>query len=412
MLASSAGTFLILLIAAGATGSWVYRHATAPETATLSVVSGGGALVRSPGDSDWRLVDAETRLSERDQISTALGTVVWVTAFDGSTIEIAEDTVVTVNHLRSSRFLNRTKLIDVTLERGAVYIGMAPRGDFSYSEFIVRAGDTRVTMSDARNRVGAGSFLVEVMPAVDGASERAAVRAAVLRGDAIIAGPGGETTLTAPWQLIVDAAGVHGDLASAVRELIVNGSFDQGLAGWVEFTTRGPLAPEALPIAASIELVQEQTPRGSKVAVELLRPSDALNTATAGIRQRIGKSIRLQSSLVLDFDVKISDQQPPSSGADLTQFPLTFEINYVDAAGQENRWTHSYYILSEPAVSIPRDRATRLERDTWQRVVFDLRNLSPLPRQVTSIVVYASGESYQTRVANISLTSAELVDQE
>lgn len=392
-------------------GFWTYRHATAPETATLEVVSGGGALVRSPGDSDWRLIDAGTRVRERDQISTALGTVVWVTTFDGSTIEVAEDTIVTIERMRSSRFLNRTKLIDVELDRGTVYLGMASRGDYTYSELVVRTGNIRVVMSDERGRDGAGSYLVERLPDLDGQQSPTA-RVAVLRGEVRVSTSVEDTRLAAAQQVFIDSSGRISSATSAVRELVVNGTFEYGLDGWVDFVHRGPLAPEGLPPGASVELVYDQTPRGGTVAIELLRPSDAINTAVAGIRQRIGKTIRIHSSLMLDIEIRITDQQPPSSGADLTQFPLIIEINYIDTDGQENRWSHGYYILSDPGVRIPRDRATRLERDMWQRIVFDLRNLSPLPRQVTSIVLYASGESYQTRIANISLTSAELVETE
>jgi hypothetical protein len=406
----------VVCIAVMATASvaavWVYRHSTTPETARLQIVSGGGALVRSPGDSDWRLINVETRVGERDQISTALGTVVWLTTFDGSTIEIAEDTIISINRMRSSRFLNRTKLVDIELDRGAVYVGMVSRNEFVYSEFVIRAGDNRIVMSDEGGRDGSGSFLVEVSTGVAGAASNPSVRAAVLRGSVRVTSPVDERFLDATQQVIVNESGAFGPITTAIRELLTNGSFEHGLTPWVTFVIRSPLAPESQPVGAAIDLVHDRTPRGDAVAVELLKVSDTRNSAAVGVRQRIVKTIRLQSSLQLDFDVKISDQQPPSSGADLTQFPLIFEINYVDANGQENRWSHGYYILTAQGATIPRDRATRLERDKWQRIVFDLRNLSPLPRQITSLVVYASGESYQTRVANISLSSAELIDPE
>ena len=84
------------------------------------------------------------------------------------------------------------------------------------------------------------------------------------------------------------------------------------------------------------------------------------------------------------------------------------EINYVDVDGHERQWRHGCYAIDDPIRHIPQERATKLQRDTWQRIIFDLRNLSPAPKQITSIVVYASGQSYQTRVANISLTTSEL----
>src|SRR5688500_2407512 len=73
------------------TVNWVYRHATEPRTASLTVVSGTGALVRSPGDADWRLVSGDVPVREGDRVSTALGTVITLRFFDGSTVEVTED---------------------------------------------------------------------------------------------------------------------------------------------------------------------------------------------------------------------------------------------------------------------------------------------------------------------------------
>lgn len=412
VLAASFSVFVVLFTAAVVISYWVYRHATTPESASLAILSGGGALVRSPGDADWRLVDSETRLRERDQVSTALGTVVQVTMFDGSTVEIAEDTVVSFTQMRSSRFLNRTKLIELRLERGTVYLSTAGHGEFAYSESIVHADHYAVVMPSERGRSNGGAFLVEIVPGPAGVQDDKTVRTAVLRGQAFMTFRGESVALQSNQQVIVDSEGELGPITSTIRELIINGSFDQGLAGWIEFITRSPLSPDGFPTGASIELVRDAPPRGNSVAVEFLRSSDAVNTAAAGIRQRVGKTIRLQSSLQLELDIKISDQQPPASGADPQQFPLNVEINYIDADGQEARWSHGYYVFSDSSSPIPRDRGTRVERDTWQRIVFDLRNLSPLPRQISSIVVYASGDSYQTRVANVSLTSAEPFEED
>ncbi|MGH9174918.1 MAG: hypothetical protein ACRD1H_11200, partial [Vicinamibacterales bacterium] len=141
--------FSLVVVSAILAGRWAYQNATAPETASLSVVSGsGGALVRSPTDADWRLVTGDTTVGEGDRISTALGTVVTLTMFDGSTVEVAEDTIVRIARMRSSRFLKRTKLIVVEPEQGAVYVSMARRGDYEISEISMRVDTLRVTMTD------------------------------------------------------------------------------------------------------------------------------------------------------------------------------------------------------------------------------------------------------------------------
>ena len=75
--------------------------------------------VRTPTDNEWRLVTSTTTVHEGDDVSTALGTVVWLTMFDGSTVEVSEDTIVHVARMRSSRFLNRTKHFILEPQRGA-----------------------------------------------------------------------------------------------------------------------------------------------------------------------------------------------------------------------------------------------------------------------------------------------------
>jgi hypothetical protein len=118
--------------------------------------------------------------------------------------------------------------------------------------------------------------------------------------------------------------------------------------------------------------------------------------------------LRVYSSVQLTFHIKISAQDPLAGGADLDQFPLVVELNYIDILGEERQWSRRFYALEDQSQPVPIETGSRVDLDTWEYVIFDLRKLSPLPRQITSVVVYASGRSYQTSVTNISLTSGEL----
>ena len=403
--------FVALVIVAISGGIWVSRHATEARDARITFVSGSGVLIRSPGDADWRLIEADQLVSEGDSISTALGTVVTLTAFDGSAIEIAEDSVVTVHRMRASRFIKRTKLITLRPQRGAVYVNMAPAGDYSYSEVVVEAVGTHAVMASERARQQTGAFLAEIVSPSDGApSTDASVRTAVLRGQATITRAGMQLTLTENQQTVIDPAGVAGPITAPVRELLVNGSFEHGMDGWVDFRQQSAQQAGVVPVDASVDLVSDQTQSGDVVALEISRPSDGRGgVVQAGVRQRIGKTLRVVTSLRVQFDVRITDQQPAGGGDDLNQFPLTVTLDYVDVEGKERTWSHGYYVVADPARPVDEFRGSRVERDVWRRISFDLSNLKPLPRQITAIVLYASGESYQTRVTNVSLTSGELL---
>ncbi|MCO5176334.1 MAG: hypothetical protein M9890_05085 [Thermomicrobiales bacterium] len=401
---------LLLLVALITASIWVSRHATEPRNAHITFVSGTGALVRSPGDSGWRLIGSDERVEEGDSISTTLGTVVTLEAFDGTTFEISEDSVVTIRRMRSSRFIQRTKLIELEPERGAIYVNMQPAAEYGYSEVVVEAAGARVVMASERARQQAGSFLFEVISQLTrlaGDHQRSHGGSA---RTATVTHSGNELVLTDDQQTVISPTGEFGDITRPVRELIVNGAFQSGMDGWIDFRQQNPEHAGVVPLNASVELVPDKTPNGDVIALEISRPSSAGGgVVQAGVRQHIGKTLRVVTSLRLQLDVQITDQVPAGGGNDLNQFPLIVTMNYIDLEGKERIWSHGYYAIDDPAHPVDEFRASRIERDEWRRVSFDLSNLSPLPSQITSIVVYASGESFQTRIANVSLTTGELL---
>jgi hypothetical protein len=409
-LACSSAVFLVLAFGIFSAVRFYFGHATRPEDAELQVVSGNGALIRSAHEREWRLITGSTEIHEGDEISTALGTVVWLTMFDGSTVEVSEDTVVRIARMRSSRYLDSTKNIILEPERGTIYIGMAAHEEYDYSEFTVRRPEGSITMSDEPGRETAGSFLVEVIPA-EGALELQIgnqVRMAVLRGEAHVSTSDQSIRLSANEQAIVAADGRIGPVTAAVRELIQNGDLEQGLSGWVEFEQQSPRTAGVAASGASVELVSESIEGMATTAVEFLRGSEADDIVQIGIRQRVGQTLRVYSSLIVQFDVKITDQRPLGGGTDLLSYPFVVKLIYIDVEGQEREWSRGYYVLDDPVQKVPLDRAARVDLDKWQHIAFDLRGMSPLPKQVTAVVLYASGQSFQTRVANISLSSSEL----
>jgi hypothetical protein len=414
VLAMASLTFALLVGGLFAGANWVYRNATEPETATLTIVSGTGALIRSPGNVDWRLVTEDVKVREGDRVSTALGTVVTLSLFDGSTVEVTEDTIVRIARMRSSRFLERTKLVVLEPERGTIYVGMAPRGDYSISEISTRIGDLQVTMGDEPGRPESGAYLVEIRDdPPDADLTEQTVRIAVLHGAANVTRGDEVTRLEANQQTLVKPAGPFGDVTTIVQELIVNGDFSHGLSGWIEFEQNSQQFAGKSE-GTLVELVQDETTLGEGVVVEMIKAGEWDNVARVGIRQRIGKTLRVHTSLLLSFETRIVSQKPSAVEGDETEFPLVIQIDYVDVDGHDQSWIHGYYAVEdgEQGRHIPLQVATKVDLDRWQRIFFDLRGISPLPRQITSIVVYASGENYQTRVANVSLTTSELAGAE
>lgn len=405
------GAALVFLLIAGeiaAAGVYYYVHATETRSASVDVISGSGALWRSGPNQGWRLINEGTPIGEGDQVSTTLGTVLWITMFDGSTLEVSENSLVTFDRVRVSRFRDRTKELGLTIESGTVYLSMAPRADYEYSQFSANAQDTRVVMSDEPGRTEAGTFLVEVVSTGQtGADAPQLVRAAVLRGAAVVQAGSTPTKLTRNQQVIIGPEEQLGEITPAVRQLITNGSFEFGMAGWTEFHDAGQTST---PDTAGVVALEPAMIGGGETNAVYFSRDTSTRQARTGLRQAVGQTLRVYSSLELSFDVLIQDHQPYGGGDGLDQFPVVVEMNYVDVGGEERAWRRGYYATANPDRPVPAEIASQIEAGAWQRVVFDLQNLAPLPRQISSIVVYASGTSYRSAVANISLTSSEIAN--
>jgi hypothetical protein len=405
VIAAASGVALVLLLLIGIGGRWAYVHASKPETGTLTVISGSGALWRPDQQAEWTLITSERSIGEGDQLSTALGTVLWITLFDGSTVEVAEDTVVTFARMRSSRFTKTTKHFVIEPERGMVYAALAPHGAYEYSEMTIRSDTVTLTMSDEPRRNDAGAMLFEVAPRLND-SDDPSYRAAVLRGRAVLTSAGRNEQLIANEQVTINSVGVLSAKTRAVREFVRNGHFEEGLSGWTEFHDSAGV--NAATRSGQVELVDDSINGVSIRVVELRRDPPSEPMAQAGIRQSIGKTLRVYSGLQLSVDVRIDLQDPAGAGQQGRDFPLTIVLQYVDTQGEERLWSRGYFVGVDPAAPVPHALATQLRVGVWEHIVFDLRNLAPLPRQIGSIVLYASGNGYRTRLANISLTSSEL----
>lgn len=409
VLAAASGVAIVAALLLFFGGRWVVLHATQPEDANLLVVSGSGALWRSHDDAEWTLITGERTIAEGDQVSTALGTVLWITLFDGSTVEVAEDSVVVFERMRSSRFSKSTKHFVIEAERGIVYAALAPRGPFTYSELTIRNGDVNVTTSDESVNSDPASLLFEVVERVD-ELEPAAFRAAVLRGHAVVTTGEVRDELTENQQVSIEDGRVVSGKTEAIREFIRNGSFEHGLSGWQEI--HDSAGANVATRSGELTVVDDTLGSASVRAVEMSRDPPTEPMAQTGVRQAIGKTLRVYSGLQLSFDVRIDTQDPAGAGPQDNDFPLVIVLHYVDTQGEDRLWSRGYYVLENPERAVPHALGTRMQAGVWERVVFDLRNLTPLPRQITSIVLYASGNGYRTRIANVSLTARELAEPE
>jgi hypothetical protein len=404
--------FAALFALAATTAYSFVRDATQTQTAIVQAVSGSSLLIRSSNQQDWRLVSERAVVQEGDQIATGSATVGWITLFDQGTIEVSENSLVQINRMRTSRLFQEQKEIEIEPIRGSIYIGMAPRGEFNSSVIRVRSGPATVRMRDEIRSTGTGSFIVETQridPTGDENNPILSVRVAVLRGIASVETEHGSQMLSVNEQVLIEPSGMIGAITQAKRELVRNGDFDRHLSDWVEFHD---YPGEVVSEQAVIERVPVDRDGEPGVALQISRSSANGNNWEAGVQQTIGQSLRVHSSLHLRMDIRLDEQQPLGGGIELTEYPLIVKLNYVDVQGQQREWWHGFYVIDDVEEAVPQDRATLVRRGQWEEIDLDLRNLSPLPRQISSIELYSSGHSYRTLVTNVSLTSSETSEDE
>lgn len=407
LLLGGLGVFLALSIYTGNVAYSYVMDSTREQTATIEPVAGQSILIRSASEQDWRLVTERTMVREGDQISTGSVSVGWITMFDQSTIEVSENSLISIKLMRTSRLFRERKEIVIEPIRGSIYVGMAPRGDFNTAVFRVISGPALVTMRDEIRGAQTGSFLVETQRLDRSGGEEDSilnVRVAILRGSATLETDRATRILKANEQVVVDPGGEHGDVTLAMRELIRNGDFAREMTDWVEFHDH---AGDGSTESGQVERVPVEIDGDVKVAAQISRSTTSGDNWETGIQQSIGQSLRVHSSLNLAFDLRIDEQRPLGGGDAMTEFPLIVKLEYVDVNGQEREWWHGFYIAENPANPIPKETGTKIPRSEWTSVYLPLNDLETLPRQISSIQLYSSGHNYLARVTDVSLTSSE-----
>ncbi len=398
--AAGAAVFALMAAAAIFGVGWVYEHATTQRDATATVISGQDALWRASPDDEWTIVNSSITLREGDEISTELGTVVWITVFDGSTLEVTEQSHIRLQRSRSSRFSDESIQIQVDLLQGAVYAAMAPLTSHAYGELEILTPNVQALLRAERARPAnpSPSIVVETTPR--SMTGTATTRAAAFRGQLTVVSGAQRAELVGPEQVDFEDGTLAGRSASIQSQMIANGDFEHGQEGWdTSYSAEAREPRDRIGVAEVIALEDS-------VAVQALHIARAESSvwARTGVSQQIDRTLRLPTTLTLSFDIKIDDQSQPLDGR--ATVPVAVELNYVDVLGQDREWTTAF-TLRRADGGIDADAVTELSRGEWTKVIVNLENLEPIPKTLRTMVVYASGGGYDSAIANLSLTTSE-----
>jgi hypothetical protein len=198
------------------------------------------------------------------------------------------------------------------------------------------------------------------------------------------------------------------EVLPAVENLLLNGDFSQGLAGW----------------ATQVERQDEQQPL-PEIGVETIEGLQAVslrrtgeNAAAAGITQVIDEYVGgRQEFLELRIDLMIESHSLPVCGSLGTECPVMVRVEYVDGSGGQRQWQQGFYTLpNPPGMDNPTVCTTcsepfehiQVPANTWHS--FLSGNLMLLlsqdgrpPINIKAITIYASGHAFEALVTGVEL---------
>ncbi|MGQ9625801.1 MAG: FecR domain-containing protein [Anaerolineae bacterium] len=371
-------------------GTWWYlTTATEPQRITLEVIS-GTVLLKEPGQEEAvGIIDLKDNLPEGTLVKTDATSWANLTFFKKrdevtlGTATLYSDTQVKIHDVRSERYRLSSLPDKVVLEviKGRVRIGVAPA--------INAPLHFEVYTPHAEAFLKEGSYSVEV------SSEESQI--SVRDGEAQVQAAGETVTLGWEERTSVEIGQSPLDPVPADRNLMVNGSFKEGLKGWQVYNEQGV---DGGKIDGTVEVVIV----GDRETVSFSRMGEEGNHCETGITQKIDKDVRDYTSLKIRLDVRLIYQSLSGGGYLSSEFPIIVRLDYKDPYGIDRFWTHGFYYQNKDnypiqnGEQIPRYRWYPYESENLMDALGDVR-----PTYITGLRIYASGWNYQSQVAEVGL---------
>jgi hypothetical protein len=378
--------FLVVSIPLGI--RWYVINATQVHETSLAAI-GGTVQVQEPDvDVPFAVTDTKDDVLEESTITTDATSQAFLEFFEDSTLHLYNKTQVIIQKMQSPRFALSSKPDTIALEvtGGRVRIGVAPSME-SPLKFQVQTPHAAVELQED------GNYSIEVSTEEFHLTVRDGYAKVVAMGKMVELGRGERTTVEIGKEPL-------GPLP-AERDLIVNGDFKEPLTvGWRVYHTQD--IPKEVSGKAEILIV------GDRQAVRFWRMGKATGHGETGITQVIDKDVRDFTSLELHISVRLLDQSLAGGGTLSSEFPIIVRLDYKDAYGNDNFWTHGFY-FKDPIENWPLRDGEKIPRYVWYPYESPnlMEKLDVKPALITSIRIYASGWDYQSMVSQVQLLAKE-----
>ncbi|MFQ5595268.1 MAG: hypothetical protein ACE5HA_14070 [Anaerolineae bacterium] len=368
------------------------RTATAPRMATVEPISSTGGTVLAEFAGVTRAVAGPIDIPERGRIVTDEQSAAFVQFFEGSNLRLAANTEVVLHRMRAPRWRwsRATDTLIVEVGQGRITLGAANAVGVPL-DYEVHSPHMTAVLGEGSYRVDVSTegTQVVVYEKSYGRTERAQVQAI---GETVQLGPGQRTQVVAGQPPSAPVG--------AIENLMDDSYFARPLGeAWRTYHDQGLDGDDGVDGQVSIVEVE------GRRAIQFLRQGSKENSADVGIVQKINEVLPdLTTSLTLQADLKILDQEVEGGGVKSTEYPVVFRLKYKDAQDSEHVWYHGFFYkpgnLMQNGEQVPQgawrtyDSGNLLDPET---------GLKPPPVKIVSLEILASGHDYHSMVSYVRL---------
>jgi len=358
----------------------LYRSAGVEETVRLQVY-GGTVLVRGARTAGWAGAPPDSLLAVGDHVRADATAQALLRLFDGSTVRLFGGAEVRIEGMTRRRFVAGPDVLQLSVLRGQVHIGVAPVAD--------RIRDLAVITPRGLVRLEEGSYALRED---NGVLELKVQQ----RGQAVVT-QGGESVVVPPdHRLEIPPSGGLLGVHPALTELLFNGFFNQGLLGWETGNEIG--FPEGQDVLGEVRLESDS----DGITVRFLRRGSRDSHDEAYIEQTLRANVSDFSQLLLKTRFRISSHKLGGGGYQGSEYPFLVRIDYEYRGGEAFR-VFGFYTQNDRGNRT--DNGRKVTPSEWFSFEFvDLLGWDPRPVVITRVRLSASGWDFDSAVAEASLS--------
>lgn len=318
------------------------------------------------------------------------GTAALITLWEGSTLQLYAGTQVTLRRLQATLYSGRLREVVLEVPAGRLLLGVARTGTYQEARFVVQTPAALVEL------VPGGNYLLRVGPGTEVAVRLGEARLWVAPDQPPVRITSGEKALV--------AAGTPPQVGAAQWQLLRNGDFAQGLAYW---NFRSEQTADGGTVEATYLLDQQKIGEDWAWTLELTRKGGTEDRCLAILSQKIGEDLSPYLSVRLELDLRINYQSQPGGGPLGVDYPFNVAIRYHDAQGDSQQYIYGFYDHTEKGAKTDfpgtEGEAHLVPHYRWTHISLELLDLQPRPVFLDGIELFASGNDYESWVANVSL---------